>query len=84
MKEAAAIVQAHRADATSATARLRVREEEIRRRNTDLVYLLRRARKYEATAKRTQQTSNLDPATLMSRTRPGRVRGPKRHPSDAQ
>ena len=62
VKEAAAIVQAHRAECDVRDRRLRVREEEIRRRNTDLVYLLRRARKYEASAKRTQQ--RLDPATV--------------------
>ena len=62
VKEASAIVQAHRAECDVRDRRLRVREEEIRRRNTDLVYLLRRARKYEATAKRTQQ--RLDPATV--------------------
>jgi hypothetical protein len=64
VKEASAIVQAHRAECDVRDRRLRVREEEIRRRNTDLVYLLRRARKYEATAKRTQQRANLDPATV--------------------
>ncbi len=64
VKEAQAIVQAHRAECDVRDRRLRVREEEIRRRNTDLVYLLRRARKYEATAKRTQQRANLDPATV--------------------
>ena len=62
VKEASAIVQAHRAECDVRDRRLRVREEEIRRRNTDLVYLLRRARKYEASAKRTQQ--RLDPATV--------------------
>jgi hypothetical protein len=62
VKEAGAIVQAHRAECDVRDRRLRVREEEIRRRNTDLVYLLRRARKYEATAKRTQQ--RMDPATV--------------------
>ena len=62
VKEAGAIVQAHRAECDVRDRRLRVREEEIRRRNTDLVYLLRRARKYEASAKRTQQ--RMDPATV--------------------
>ena len=50
-------MQAHRAECDVRDRRLRVREEEIGRRNTDLVYLLRRARKYEATAKRTQHES---------------------------
>lgn len=63
VKEAGAIVQAHRAECDVRDRRLRVREEEIRRRNTDLVFLLRRARKYEASAKKTQRRQ-LDPATI--------------------
>ena len=75
-------MQAHRAECDVRDRRLRVREEEIRRRNTDFVYLLRRARKYEATAKRTQQRANLDPATVDVEDAPWESQRPQTAPSD--
>ena len=51
VKEAEAIVEAHRAECHVRDRRLKVREEEIKRRNTDLVYLLRKARKHELALK---------------------------------
>lgn len=47
VKEAEAIVEAHRAECAVRDRRLNVRDEEIKRRNGDLVLLLRKARKHE-------------------------------------
>ena len=53
-----AIVEAHRAECEVRDRRLKVREEEIRRRNTDLVYLLRTARKYETATRASMAKEN--------------------------
>ncbi|KAK7248622.1 hypothetical protein SO694_00165057 [Aureococcus anophagefferens] len=62
VREAEAIVEAHRAECAVRDRRLKVREEEIKRRNTDLVHLLRKARKHELALKDKAAKENASPA----------------------
>ena len=55
-------MQAHRAECAVRDRRLKVREEEIKRRNADLVHLLRKARKHELALKDKAAKENASPA----------------------